>query len=67
MKSYYRVLVTLVAMSLLCLSAGAQGPADLSTATPEAAASAPAPASDPVPNPVPQLGGTNRSDYEGLF
>ncbi len=32
----------------------AQGPADLSTATPEAAASTPAPAPEPVPNPVPQ-------------
>ncbi|HME56734.1 MAG TPA: hypothetical protein VKF63_00230, partial [Terracidiphilus sp.] len=59
MNSTCKTLFMAVAATLtlsLCMTAFAQGPADVSTATPEAAGAMPAtaPAPDPVPNPMPQ-------------
>ena len=59
MKAYCGTLSIAIAAMLtllLCLPAIAQGPADLSTASPEASADAtPVPTADPVPNPTPQI------------
>ena len=57
MNSHYKTLLTAVVVTLtlsLCTSTFAQGPAELSSATPEAAVTAPAPEPDAEPNPVPQ-------------
>ena len=59
MNSTCKTLFMAVAATLtlsLCMTAFAQGPADVSTATPEAAGAMPAtaPAPDPVPSPMPQ-------------
>src|ERR1039457_2801605 len=53
-KACCTVILGIALSSLLCMSAVAQGPADLTTATPSTTADASATAPDPVPNPAPQ-------------
>src|ERR1035438_1074359 len=74
MHSYRKTFVIVIAVTLamlLCLPAIAQGPADLTTATPatsaDPSAATPAATPDPAPpaNPVPQYptGGTTSGDW----
>ena len=63
MKSYCKTFLSVVAVTLtllLCLPVFAQGPADVTAASPEPSpAASPAPAADPVPNPTPQIADPN--------
>ena len=72
MDTYCKTLFMVVTVTLalmLGMPVLAQGPADVTAATPEATASAPAPAPDPAPNPVPQYptgGGTSNEWRVGI-